>query len=96
MNDHDRPCLRRDERRQRRLVKVQRIRPDVAEDGPGAAQDECVNGGYERERRQNDFVARLNVEQQRGHLQRVRTRRRQEDGPGTGHLAEQFVSPLRE
>ena len=40
------------------LIQVQRVRADVDEHRPGAAQHERVGGRHEGERRHDDFVAR--------------------------------------
>src|SRR6266850_1619163 len=56
MNDHNGPGTRRDETFQMRLIKIKRVRPDVYKDGPSTAQDESINGGNERERRDDYLV----------------------------------------
>jgi hypothetical protein len=54
------------------FVQVQRVRAAVDEDRDRAAQRVCVRGGAERERRQNDFVSRLQVQQDRRHVEGMR------------------------
>ena len=60
-----------DQRFQPGFIQVQRIRPDVGEDRSGAAQDEGVDRRDKGERRDDDLVAGLDIQQEGGHLQRV-------------------------
>ena len=61
-----------DERLQLRLIEVERIRPDIRENRLGATKHKGVGRGDEGEGRDDDLVARLEVQQQGGHLNRMR------------------------
>ena len=78
MDGHDRLRARGDRRIDEPLVEVQRVLADVDEHGHGAAQRERVGGRRERERRHDHLVARPDLEQHRGELERRRARRRQQ------------------
>ena len=60
------------------LVEVQRVRADVDEDRLAPAQRERVGGRDEGERRARSPRRPADVEQDRGHLQRVRARGREQ------------------
>ena len=85
---HYRPRSRGDGRLDQPLVQIQRIRPDVDEHGRRAAQHERIRGRDERERRQNHLVSGLDAGKDRGHLQRARTRVRQQRPPASKALLE--------
>jgi len=74
MDGDDGSCARGNEASNLLLINVQRIRADVAEDRARATQHERINRGDECEGRNDDFVAGLNIEKKRGHLQRIRAR----------------------
>ena len=78
------------------LVDVQRIRAHVDELQRRAAQQEGVRRRDERVRGQDHFVARPDVAQQRGHLQRRRARRRQQDARGSEATLHQLLALARE
>lgn len=66
--------MRPDERLELGLVEVERVGANIDEAGHSAAQGKRVGSGDEGEGRHDDLVARLQVEQQRAHLQRVGAR----------------------
>ena len=53
------------------FVQVERVGADVGENRPGTAQNERIDRGDEGKVGEDNFIARLNVQQQRGHLQRM-------------------------
>ena len=53
-----------------RLIDIQRVRPDIGKDGFGPTQGESICDRDKGERRNDYFVSRLDIQQQRGHLQR--------------------------
>jgi len=84
VDDADRLRARSDRGFDQRFVDVERVPADVDEHRHRAAQDERVGGRHEGERRHDDFVARLQVEQERAHFQRRRARVRQQRLAATG------------
>ncbi len=94
MNHHDSLGTRRDEAFKLGLIKIKRVRPDVYENGPSTAQDESVNGRYERERRDDYLVTRLEVEEQRRHLKCVRAGGRQQRSGNARLLLQQGLAPF--
>lgn len=52
------------------LIEIERVLADVDKDRHSATQHEGIRRRYERVGRQDDLVAGLDIEQQRGHLQR--------------------------
>jgi hypothetical protein len=77
VHGHDGPRARRDERFQEPLVQIQRVGPDIGEYGARAAQNEGVDGGNRRERR-DDYLVAGHIEQQRRQFQGVSARRGQQ------------------
>src|SRR5580765_6644469 len=76
MDHHDSFGPGRDEAFQFTFVEVQSVRTDIDENRASASEHEGVYSGNESERGNDYFVALFEVQQQAGHLQRVRTRRR--------------------
>jgi len=72
VHGNDGAGARGDELRELTFVEVERVGADVGENDAGAAEREGVGGRDEGEGRKDDLVAGLDVEQQRGHLERVR------------------------
>src|SRR4029079_14559886 len=70
------------------FVEVQGVGADVGEPGGRTVEGERVGGGDERERRDNDLVPRSELEEERAHLERVGTRRRQQGALATGDAFE--------
>jgi hypothetical protein len=63
MNYDNCSSMRRNETFQLTLIKIKSVRSDVSKNRAGATQDESVNRRDECERRYNNLVPRLNVEQ---------------------------------
>ena len=78
------------------LVEIERIGPDVHEHRPRAAQHEGIGRRDERERRHDDFVAGLEIDEQRRHLERGRARMCQEHLGGADAPLEPGLALLRE
>ena len=96
VHDDDRLGARRDRRFDLPLVEVERVGADVDEHRPRAAQHERVRRRDERERRHDDFVAGLEIEQQRRHLERRRARLRQQHTRRADAALEPGLALLRE
>src|SRR5207247_2202917 len=79
-----------------RLVEIERVGANVSEDDARAAQGESRCTRHESKRRYDHFVARSEVEQQRGELERVRARRRQHDPLRTEDLFERSFAAAGE
>src|SRR5689334_22084604 len=71
MDHYDSFRLTRNQTLQFCFIKVQGVWPDVDENRTSTAQSEGVDSGIESERRDNDFVAWFDIEQQRRHFQRM-------------------------
>ena len=69
VHNEDRLRGGRDRGRYFRLVDIQRVGTDVNENRPGSHPAHGTGGGYERVRRQDDFVARSQVAQDRRDFQ---------------------------
>ena len=78
------------------LVDIESVGPDVDEDGHAAAKHERVGGRDERERRHDDFVARLNAGDKRRHLERSRAGLRQERPAASDRICQPLFAPPRE
>ena len=76
VDHHDGARARRDQSLQPGFVEVERIRPNVGKDRFGIPQDKGIDRGNERERWDDHFIPGLQIQQQRGHFQRVRAGRR--------------------
>ena len=96
VNGNDRARPRRDQSLNRRGIDVERIGPYVGKDGRSAVNDEGVRGRDEGIGRENDFVARLEIEKERRKLERVGARGRQEDLRDAQQFLEQLLALLRE
>ncbi len=83
-------------RAQQPFVQVQGVRAHVHEDRPGPPEDERIDGGHEREGRDDHLIAGLNVQQEGGHLQRMGARGGQQDAGGAQDRAQQVVTLLGE
>ena len=71
MHWHHRPGAGRDQAFQLPFVQIQCVGPDVGKDDFRAAQGKRVGRGHEGERRHDDFIAGLDVQQQGAHFERV-------------------------
>src|SRR4029077_9481361 len=92
----DRPCAIGDERFEFSLVDIQSAGPYIAEHRARAAKHKCVHRGDERERRDNHFVAGLEVEEQRRELERVGARSGEKRLWDSYFFFEPRVAPLSE
>ena len=72
---HDGACARRDQRLELPFVEIEGVGADVGEHRHRAAQREGVGARDEGERGQDDFIARLEVEQKCRELERMRAGR---------------------
>ena len=79
MNGKDRPGPRSDRCFDQAFVDVERVRPDVDEDGRRAPQHEGVGCGDERVGRQNHLVAGAKPAEQGGDFEGRRAGRREEN-----------------
>ena len=96
MHREDRLGPRGDRLLDQRLVDVQRVGADVDEDRPGPEPDDGVGGRDERERRQDHLVARPQVAQHGGHLERRRARRRHQHFRNREAILQDPTTSLRE
>ena len=78
------------------FVEVQGVGAAVDEDRARAPENERVRRRNESERRQHDFIARLDVEQQGGHLERVGARGGQQNAGGADGSLQGFLAQLGE
>ena len=92
----DGPRPGRDQRLQETLVEVERVRTDVDEDRARPAQHDRVRRGDEGERRHDHLVARTEVEEQGGELERRRAGRRQQHPAGSEQVLEHSAALLGE
>ena len=79
MHGHNRPRARRDRGFHTGFVQVQRVLTDVHEHRFRPAEDKRSGGGDEGEGRRDDLVPGFDSTQHRGHLQRGRAARGQQD-----------------
>ena len=69
MHRNDRPCPWRNRGFDQSFIEIERVFTDVDKDRNRAAQDESVCGRDECLGSQNDLVAALEIQQQRGQIQ---------------------------
>ena len=93
---HDRPGPGRDGRLDHRLVDVQRVGPDVHEDGRGAPEDEGVGRRHEGEGRHDDLVAGPDPAEDGRHLESRRAGMGEERLATADPLLEPAGAALRE
>jgi hypothetical protein len=96
VHDDDRFRTRRDQALELRFVDVERVRPNVGEYRPRAAQHERVGDRHEGERWNDHLVAGLQVQQQRGHLQRMGAGRGDQRARDAERVSQQCLAALRE
>ena len=70
MHHHDRFGSSADVSLQARFINIQGVRPDIGKDRFGSTQGERIRNRDESERRNNNLVSGLDVQQQRRHFQR--------------------------
>src|SRR5579863_529133 len=71
MHRYNRASAGRNQPLQLRFIQVERVGTDIREHGPSAAQYESVRSGNEGERRDDNLVARLDIQEQGGHFKRM-------------------------
>ena len=93
---HDRPGARRDRGLDQPFVEIERVLPDVDEHRDRAAQHERIRRRHEGEGRHDHFVAALDVEQQRRHVERRGAGMRQQRLGAAGSLLDPLMAAFRE
>src|SRR5688572_27200498 len=78
------------------LVQVKGIRPDIEEDRTRSAQHKRIHRGNERKIRDDDLIARLDLQQNGSHLQCMRARGGQQNLRNSKLLLQKGVTFLRE
>ena len=91
---HDRPGARGNGRFDQALIKIQRILANIHKHRHAAAQHKSIGGGNKGKRRHDNFVARLDIQQQGRHLQGGGTGMGQKRLGTTGPLLKPLVASL--
>src|SRR6187551_2628263 len=74
------------------FIQIKRVRTNVTEDDAGTSERERIRGRAERERRYDDVTLRPELQEQRGELERMRARCREENaGPVEEFLKQAFA-----